>query len=82
MRYIRVYIARDNPVAARVVAQAIESQVHRLSQYPKRGRLRSGGFREAVEPRYRYVIRYDLLPDGTAPTRVHILSIWHPKQAR
>ena len=82
LRDIRGYIAREHPRAARTVAQAIERHADRLHEYPRRGRLRPGGFREAVEPRYRYVVRYDLLPDDTAPNRVHILSIWHPKQAR
>jgi plasmid stabilization system protein ParE len=82
LRHIRSYIARDNPAAARAVAQAIEDQANRLSRHPRRGTARPGGFREIVEPRYRYVVRYDLMPDDTAPMRVHILAIWHPKQAR
>ncbi|MBK1669980.1 hypothetical protein CKO28_18255 [Rhodovibrio sodomensis] len=86
LRQVRVYIARENPAAARAVARAIdvaraiEDQVNRLRLHPRRGKARPGGFRETVEPRYRYVVRYDLLPDEPAPTRVHILSIWHPNR--
>jgi plasmid stabilization system protein ParE len=79
---IQDFIGVDNPEAADRVENAVFSVTARLASYPRLGHLKRGGFREIVEPRYRYVVRYDLLPDETAPTRVHILSIWHPKQAR
>ena len=82
LRHVRAYVAPENPVAARAIADAIEVHVERLAAYPRLGHLQTGGFRELVEPRYRYVVRYDLLSDDATVTRVHILSLWHPKQAR
>jgi plasmid stabilization system protein ParE len=79
---IQDFIGIDNPEAADRVENAVFRVAGRLAFYPRLGHLKSGGFREVVEPRYRYVVRYDLLPDDVTPKRVHILSIWHPKQAR
>jgi plasmid stabilization system protein ParE len=79
---LRHYIARDNPTSAQRVVTALAEFVEGLAHNPRRGRLQTDGFREAVEPRYRYVVRYDVLPHESSPERILILSIWHPKQAR
>jgi plasmid stabilization system protein ParE len=79
---VQEFIGFENPDAADRVENAVLDVTRRLSSYPRLGHVKKGGFREIVEAQYRYVVRYDLLPDDTTADRVHILSIWHPKQAR
>ncbi|MBK1697025.1 type II toxin-antitoxin system RelE/ParE family toxin [Rhodovibrio salinarum] len=79
---IQSFIGADNPEAADRVENAVVEITRRLASYPRLGHLQDGGFREIIEPRYRYIVRYDVFSDDATAGRVHILSIWHPKQTR
>jgi toxin ParE1/3/4 len=74
--WVRSYIGRFNPGAARRIAERLKSAAQGLAEYPEIGRLRPDGTRElvAVTP---YVIVYDVGPD-----RVTILRVWHGAQDR
>jgi plasmid stabilization system protein ParE len=79
---IHSFIARDDPVAADRVENALVELTRTLARHPFIGPRQSDRFREVVERRYRYVVRYGFRPDESAPEAIIILSIWHPKQAR
>lgn len=74
--YIRDYIGRFNPAAAKRMADRLRSAAFGLAAFPERGRPRHDGARElmTIPP---YVIVYDV-----APGRVTILRIWHGAQNR
>jgi toxin ParE1/3/4 len=74
---IRDCLRRFNPDAAGKVADAIVDAGDALEIFPRRHPLRARGFHEFVEPRYSYVIRYDVVgPD------VVILDVFHRAENR
>ena len=82
VRSIGDYVGQHDPIAAQQVVAAIDRLVHRLRGYPKIGRRRDLPTRGAVEPRYRYVVRYALVPNEDRPDTLIVLSVWHPKRQR
>ena len=74
--YIRTYIGRFNPAAARRMAERIKAAALSLAEHPKRGAPRDDGSRKLlIAPPYEIV--YD-----EAPGRVTVLRIWHGSQDR
>ena len=68
------YIQRDNPTAARNIAQAVIDRIEQLATFPGLGRPGEvKGTRELVSPPYVVVYR------STEET-VEILHIWHGAQ--
>ena len=76
LAYIRAYIGRFNPAAAKRMAAKIGTAALSLADFPERGRLRHDGARELVII-YPYIIVYDVTPN-----RVTILRVWHAAQNR
>ena len=75
---IREYIERDQPAAARRVAQRILVSVQRLSQQPNLGRPgREPDTRELIVAGMPYVVPYRVHRD-----RVAILAVLHASQDR
>jgi plasmid stabilization system protein ParE len=74
--HIRGYIARDNPLAANWVIDAIIGTADLLHDHPLLGRARPR-FRELGVADYPYVIRYRVTGDTA-----EILSVWHDRQKR
>jgi toxin ParE1/3/4 len=73
----RDYIAGDNPLAARKVANRIKESVNRLINFPLSGKVgRVPGTRELVIPGISYIAAYKIQGD-----EVQIASILHGKQA-
>jgi plasmid stabilization system protein ParE len=74
--FIRGYIGRFNPAAARRMADRIKVAAISLADFPERGRPIGGNRRElsVVPP---YVIRYRI-----KGRTVQILRIWHGAQSR
>jgi toxin ParE1/3/4 len=72
------YIKRQNPVAARRVAETIYSRCSDLQSFPERGRLgRVPGTRELVLAPLPYIVVYRVGSDA-----VEIARIWHSAQNR
>jgi toxin ParE1/3/4 len=70
---IAEYIARDNPVAAHAMRDAILRQVGRLAEHPRMGRLgRVKGTRELIVAGTSYIVAYRV-----AAKKVTILRILH-----
>jgi addiction module RelE/StbE family toxin len=70
---IRLYIARNNPVAASRVATRIGQAVARLVDHPNLGRSgREPGTRELVVTRTRYVVAYRIDQES-----VTVLAVIH-----
>ena len=75
------YIARDNPVAASHVAEALWDASVRLGQHPHMGRPgRLKGTRELIVPRLPYVIRYRIKADAVEILRIHPLAQRWPEE--
>ena len=73
---IRAYIARDNPAAARKIAQRIKESIHRLGNFPQSARAgRVQGTRELVIPGTSYIAAYSIHDD-----EVGVIAILHGKQ--
>jgi len=73
---IREYIAKDNPSAARKVANRIKESVNRLINFPLSGRVgRVPGTRELVVPGTSYIAAYTIQGD-----EVLIASVLHGRQ--
>jgi toxin ParE1/3/4 len=73
---IAAYIRRDNPTAARNVAQTIFDAGNSLRQFPERGRLgRIADTRELVFPGWPYILIYD-----ESGGDVRILRVYHAAQ--
>ncbi|MBF0369798.1 MAG: type II toxin-antitoxin system RelE/ParE family toxin [Magnetococcales bacterium] len=75
------YIRKENPEAAKKVITAIRRVVDKIAEHPylsPQSRAFSG-FREAVVPRYPFVIWYRVKEDEQI---VEILTIWHTSQDR
>jgi plasmid stabilization system protein ParE len=74
--YIRTYIGRFNPAAARRMADRIKAAALSLAEHPERGAKRDDKSRKLlIVPPYEIV--YDV-----APGRVTVLRIWHGAQDR
>ena len=77
LRELRAYIARDEPAAARRIAEDIRRQVLLLRENPLAGRavpeLEPRGYRELIVPPYRIVYAVE-------PRRVLILRVWHGRR--
>ncbi len=75
------YVSRDNPEAARVLAQRVGDKLELLRDHPEMGRvvpeLESRGFREIIVSPYRIV--YDVQP-RVQPRRIVILRVWHGRR--
>ena len=76
LAYIRAYIGRFNPAAAKRMAEKIRAAALSLAEFPERGRSRHDGARELVIV-HPYIIVYDVTPN-----RVIILRVWHGAQNR
>jgi len=74
---IRVWVARDRPVAARRLAARIRERVEALAAFPTSGRVvpELGGdrYREVVVRPYRVV--YEVLDDA-----VIVIRVWHARR--
>ena len=72
------YVSRDNPEAARALAQRIRDKLQFLQDHAELGRvvpeLESRGFREIIVSPYRIV--YDV-----QPRRIVILRVWHGRRS-
>jgi toxin ParE1/3/4 len=78
LRAVRNYIASDNPVAARAVADQIEESVERLATFPRSGRLGlEMGTRELVIPGLPFYVVYRI-----TDAEVQLLKVFHSKQNR
>ena len=76
LTHLRSYIARDNPKAARRIADALLDAVERLADLPNLGRPgRVAGTRELVVPGTRYVIPYRQRGD-----RLEVIAVFHGRQ--
>jgi len=76
LTHLRSYIARDNPNAARRIADALLDAVERLADLPNLGRPgRVAGTRELVVPGTRYVIPYRQRGD-----RLEVIAVFHGRQ--
>lgn len=76
LQSIRDYIARDNPSAARKVANRIKESIDRLSNFPLSGRAgRVPGTRELVIPGTSYIAAYTVQDD-----EVQIAAMLHGRQ--
>jgi toxin ParE1/3/4 len=76
LQSIRDYIARDNPSAARKVAERIRESVNRLIDFPLSGRAgRVPGTRELVIPGTSYIAAY-----RTHGDEVQIAAVLHGRQ--
>ena len=53
LEYIRDFIARDNVVAAQIVAAAIKEAGNSLGAFPYKGHAGEDGTREWVVPKFR-----------------------------
>ena len=74
---IHDYIALDNPVAARQVVLRIEAATHRLSLFPRSGRVSAVvEAYELVVPRSRFIVTYQV---GDA---VEVVGVFHAAQNR
>lgn len=75
---IREYIEREQPEAARRVAQRILISVERLAKHPYLGRPgREPDTRELIVPGLPYIVPYKVHGD-----RLAILAVFHAKQDR
>lgn len=73
LRGISLFIARDNPAAARRVVTRIREDVNLLHDHPEIGRHgRIAGTRELVINRYPYIVAYRQIADD-----VQILAVVH-----
>ena len=74
---MREYISRDNPSAARRLAERIRDAVKRVRQYPESGRivpeLAVTGYREIIVSPYRIIYRVE---SGA----LVVLRVWHGKR--
>jgi addiction module RelE/StbE family toxin len=72
--YIRSYIGRFNPIAARHMADRLIAAALSLADFPERGRPIRGNRREllVIPP---YVIRYRVVNQT-----VQIIRVWHGAQ--
>lgn len=73
------FIARDDPEAARRVAERVGAAVRRLEQFPLLGKMgRRHGTRELVLPRLPYVLVYRAEGDSsvTILRLLHTSRIW------
>jgi len=76
LQSIREYIARDNPSAARKIAERIRESVNRLIEFPLSGRAgRVPGTRELVIPGTSYIAAY-----RTHGGEVQIAAVLHGRQ--
>jgi len=76
LAYIRSYIGRFNPSAARRMADRIKTAALNLAEFPERGRpLRDNRRELSIIPPY--VIRYRVL--GSV---AQIIRVWHGAQSR
>jgi toxin ParE1/3/4 len=76
LQSIREYIARDNPSAARKIAERIRESVNRLIDFPLSGRAgRVPGTRELVIPGTSYIAAY-----RTHGDEVQIAAVLHGRQ--
>jgi len=76
LTHLRSSIARDNPKAARRIADALLDAVERLADLPNLGRPgRVAGTRELVVPGTRYVIPYRQRGD-----RLEVIAVFHGRQ--
>ncbi|MGH9605627.1 MAG: type II toxin-antitoxin system RelE/ParE family toxin [Terracidiphilus sp.] len=67
------YIRKDNPSAARAVAETLFEAANGLEILPYRGRIgRIEGTRELIIPRLPYIVVYQVMSQA-----VHILHIYH-----
>lgn len=70
---ISLYIAQDNPKAARRVVAEVRRQTRILIEHPHVGRIgRADGTRELVITPYPYIVTYRVEAD-----EVHILAVVH-----
>ena len=73
---LRSHIARENPQAARRVAETLVHAVERLAKMPNLGRPgRIAGTRELVVPGTPYIIPYR--PRGD---RLEVIAVFHARQ--
>ncbi len=78
LAHIVEYIRRDNPAAARRVAQAIYKGIAELRDFPNRGRIGlAANTRELIFPPWPYIAVYEVLDD-----QVQIVRIRHAAQDR
>lgn len=71
------YIARDNPHAARGVAQRIHAAINRLSEMPTGRQGRVAGTYEKVVPNLPYIIAYAIDHDRAGDQQLVMLRIIH-----
>ncbi len=70
------YIGKENPDAAKRLADLIDAQIMRLGDYPSVGRAgRDPGTRELVIPRTQFIAVYRI-----TPTHIAILRLLHGAQ--
>jgi len=75
---IEATIELDNPGAATRVIQRIHTMIGLLAEHPRLGAAnREGPGYILVEPRYKYVIAYQIEAD-----RIEIRYVFHPAQDR
>ena len=73
LQQIARYIRKDNPSAARAVAQALFDAANCLEDFPNKGRIgRIERTRELVVPGLPYIVVYEV-----AGVSIHILHLYH-----
>ena len=74
---ITAYIERDNPEAARTLAQSIREKTNRLAAFPFLGKASAKpNIREFVVHR-NYLVSYRIRPDV-----IEVIQVWHAAQKR
>ena len=76
---IVAYINLHNRAAAKRVRESIRRSLGLLKSFGELGRMQDEGVRKVIEPRFGYLIYYDL--DKTANV-VNVVTIQHPKRDR
>ena len=76
LAHIVEYIRKDNPAAARRVAQTIFQAIAGLRTFPNRGRIGlAENTRELIFSRWPYIVVYEIIGD-----QVQVLRIRHAAQ--
>jgi plasmid stabilization system protein ParE len=78
-RYKHSYLRPRNRAAAKRVREALQRCLGHIATFVELGRMQDEGVRKVVEPRFGYLIYYDIDKTGNV---INVVTIQHPKRDR
>jgi toxin ParE1/3/4 len=76
---IVAYLRPRNRAAAKRVRASLQHSLRHIATFTNLGRMQDEGVRKVVEPKFGYLIYYDI---DTATNVINVVTIQHPKRDR